>query len=149
MFTAGLLHDLGRLILFIHFPAEALEVLRRSRSTSACLHAVEKKQLGCDHAAIGRYLLNRWRLPLMLENTVAFHHLPGDAPDPVPAAIVHVADILVNALGLGTSGEHLVPPLDPRAWEALELPVESFEVVVKQGVNQLNTLEFLLQDKPL
>jgi HD-like signal output (HDOD) protein len=149
MFTAGLLHDLGRLILFIHFPAEALEVLRRGRSSSACLYAVEKKQLGCDHAAIGRYLLNRWRLPLMLENTVAFHHLPADAPDPVPAAIVHVADILVNALGLGTSGEHLVPPLDPRAWEALELPVESFEVVVKQGVNQLGTLEFLLQDKPL
>ena len=147
MFTAGLLHDLGRLVLFIHFPDDALGVLRRSRASSVCLHAAERKELGCDHAAIGRYLLNHWRLPLALENTVAFHHQPADAPDPVPAAMVHLADILVNALGLGTSGERLVPPLDPRAWDCLDLPAGSLEAVVAQSVNQLATLSFLLQDK--
>jgi HD-like signal output (HDOD) protein len=147
MFTAGLLHDLGRLILFIHFPAEALAILRQSRRASACLYTVEKQQLGCDHTVIGRYLLNHWRLPLMLENTVAFHHTPGEALDPVPAAIVHVADIVVNALGLGTSGERLVPPLDARAWGVLELPVETLEVLVQQTVNHLNTLAFLLLER--
>jgi putative nucleotidyltransferase with HDIG domain len=149
IFTAGLLHDLGRLVLFIHFPDDALGVLHRSRSGAACLYAVEKKELGCDHAAIGRFLLNRWRLPLALENTVAFHHVPTEAPDPVPAAIVHLADILVNALGLGTSGERLVPPLDARAWETLELSAGALEAVVAQAANQLATLAFLLQDKPL
>jgi HD-like signal output (HDOD) protein len=149
MFTAGLLHDLGRLVLSIHFPDDALGVLRRSRGSAACLHTVEKQLLGCDHAAIGRYLLNRWRLPLALENTVAFHHVPGESPDPAPAAIVHLADVMVNALGLGTSGERLVPPLDARAWESLELPAGSLETVVTQGVNQIATLAFLLQEKPL
>lgn len=149
IFTAGLLHDLGRLVLFIHFPDDALGVLRRSRTSAACLHTVEKKELGCDHAAIGRFLLNRWRLPLALENTVAFHHVPTEAPDQVPAAIVHLADILVNALGLGTSGERLVPPLDARAWETLELSAGALEAVVAQAANQLATLAFLLQDKPL
>ena len=149
IFTSGLLHDIGRLVLFIHFPDDALGVLRRGRSTDACLHTVEKKLLGCDHAAIGRYLLNRWRLPLALENTVAFHHAPGESPDPVPAAIVHLADVMVNALGLGTSGERLVPPLDARAWDSLELPAGSLETVVTQGVNQIATLAFLLQEKPL
>jgi HD-like signal output (HDOD) protein len=149
MFTAGLLHDLGRLILFIHFPDDALGVLRCSRTTAACLHAVEKKLLGCDHAAIGRYLLNRWRLPLALENTVAFHHTPAEAPDPAPAAIVHLADIMVNALGFGTSGARLVPPLDARAWDTLELPAGSLETVVAQALNQLATLAFLVEDKPL
>jgi HD-like signal output (HDOD) protein len=147
MFTAGLLHDLGRLILFIYFPDETLDVLRHSLENAVCLHAVEKKRLGCHHAHIGKYLLNRWRLPLILENTVCFHHEPGESPDPVPAGIVHVADILVNALGIGTSGERLVPPLDVKAWEALELPPSCFEVVVKQAVNQLNTMELLLQDR--
>jgi HD-like signal output (HDOD) protein len=145
MFTAGLLHDIGRLILFIHFPSEILDILRRARRESGVLVAVEQQQLGCDHTAIGRYLLNHWRLPLMLENTVAFHHTPADAPDPVPAAIVHVADILVNALGVGTSGEHLVPPLDARAWEALELPAGTLEVAVRQALNHLDTLAFLLE----
>jgi HD-like signal output (HDOD) protein len=146
MFTAGLLHDLGRLILFIYFPKETLDVLRQAHHDSTCLHTVEKRRLGCHHAHIGKYLLNRWRLPLLLENTVCFHHEPGDSPDPVAAAIVHLADILANALGIGTSGERLVPPLDAQAWAALELSPSCLEVVVKQTVNQLNTLDFLLPD---
>jgi HD-like signal output (HDOD) protein len=147
MFTAGLLHDLGRLILFIYFPHETLGVLRHALENGTCLHTEEKKRLGCHHAHIGKYLMNRWRLPLILENTVCFHHEPWESPDPVPAGIVHVADILVNALGIGTSGERLVPPLSAKAWDALELPTSCFEVVVKQAVNQLNTMELLLQDR--
>jgi putative nucleotidyltransferase with HDIG domain len=149
MFTAGLLHDIGRLILFIYFPEEALGALRQARQTADWLYRVEKKRLGCHHAQIGKYLLNRWRLPLIIENTVSFHHEPGDAPDPVPAAIVHVADLLVNALGIGTSGERLVPPIDSRAWEVLELSPSCFEVVIHQMLSQLTTLEFLLpEDRP-
>lgn len=147
MFTAGLLHDLGRLILFIYFPDEALGILRHSLEKGICLHTAEKKLLGCDHAQIGKYLLNRWRLPLILENTVCFHHDPVDSPDPVPAGIVHVADILVNALGIGTSGERLVPPLSAKAWEALDLPPSCIEILVKQTVNQLQGMEFLFQDR--
>ncbi len=144
MFTAGLLHDIGRLILFIYFPGEAVGALRQARQDGDWLYRVEKKRLGCHHAQIGKYLLNRWRLPLVIENTVSFHHEPGDAPDPVPAAIVHVADLLVNALGIGTSGERLVPPLAARAWQALDLSPSCFEVVIHQMANQLDTLEFLL-----
>jgi HD-like signal output (HDOD) protein len=147
MFTSGLLHDLGRLILLIYFPQEILGALSYAQEHSDCLYRVEKKRLGCQHAHIGKYLLNRWRLPLIIENTVCFHHDPEDAPDPVPAAIVHVADILVNALGIGTSGERLVPPLNARAWEVLELSPSCLEVVTHQAVNQLNTLEFLLPDQ--
>jgi HD-like signal output (HDOD) protein len=147
MFTSGLLHDLGRLILLIYFPEEILGALIHARRDSANLYPVEKKRLGCHHAHIGKYFLNRWRLPLIIENTVCFHHEPEDAPDPVPAAIVHVADVLVNALGIGTSGESLVPPLNARAWEALELPPSCFEVVTHQTVHQFNTLEFLLPDQ--
>jgi putative nucleotidyltransferase with HDIG domain len=146
MFTAGLLHDIGRLILFNYFPEDALGALRYARQTCDRLYRAEIKRLGCDHGQIGKYLLNRWRLPLVIENTVCFHHEPSEAPDPVPAAIVHVADLLVNALGLGTSGECLVPPLDARAWEALDLSPGCFEVVIHQTINQLNTLEFLLPD---
>jgi HD-like signal output (HDOD) protein len=146
IFTAGLLHDIGRLILFIYFPEETLGALRQARQASERLYQVEKKRLGCHHAQIGKYLLNRWRLPLIIENTVCFHHEPDSAPDPVPAAIVHVADLLVNALGIGTSGERLVPPLDARAWDSLELSPSCFELVIHQTINQLNTLEFLLPE---
>ncbi len=147
MFTAGLLHDLGRLIVLLNFPEQALDSIRHAARHCVCLHAAEQKRMGCHHAHIGRYLLNQWRLPLILENAVCFHHDPDDAPDPLPAAILHVADILVNALGIGTSGERLVPPLSVNAWESLELPTSFFAVLVQQAVHHLKTLEFMLQDR--
>ena len=145
MFTAGLLHDFGRLVTFIYFPDEALAVMQHAATTSVCLHAAETDLFGCHHGHIGQYLLNQWRLPLILENNVCFHHDPMNAPDPAAAALVHVADLLANALGVGTSGERFVPPLDPRAWEATGLPVGCLEMVITQAVNQFNTLEILLQ----
>jgi HD-like signal output (HDOD) protein len=145
MFTAGLLHDLGRLVTFIYFPDEALAVMRHAATKSVCLHAAEKDLFSCHHGHIGKYILNQWRLPLILENNVCFHHDPMNAPDPSAAALVHVADLLVNALGVGTSGERFVPPLDPKAWEATGLSVGCFEIVITQAVNQFNTLEFMLQ----
>jgi HD-like signal output (HDOD) protein len=147
MFTAGLLHDLGRLIVFIYFPEEGLDAIRYAASQSICLHVAEKRRMGCHHGKLGQYLLNQWRLPLILENTVCFHHDPTDAPDPIPAAVVHVADVLVNALGIGTSGERLIPPLNPKAWESLDLPVSCFEALVNQTANHLDTMEFLLQER--
>ena len=149
MFSAGLLHDLARLLLFIYFPEEMLNVLRHAQHNSTCLFMTEKADLGCHHAHIAKYLLSRWRLPLIMENTVCFHHEPEQSPEPVPAGIVHVADILVNALGIGNSGERLVPPLSSSAWESLELPVACIEVVVKQAINQMETMESLLQDQAL
>jgi HD-like signal output (HDOD) protein len=145
MFTAGLLHDLGRLVTFIYFPDEALAVMRHAATKSVCLYAAENDLFGCHHGHIGKYILNQWRLPLILENNVCFHHDPMNAPDPAAAALVHVADLLVNALGIGTSGERFVPPLDPKAWEAAGLSAGCFEMVISQAVNQFNTLEFLLQ----
>jgi HD-like signal output (HDOD) protein len=145
MFTAGLLHDLGRLIVFIYFPDEAVALLRGAAESSRCLYLEENRRLGCHHGNIGKYLLNQWRLPLSLENSVSFHHEPALAPDPESAAIVHFADILVNALGMGTSGERFVPPLDLKAWEALGLAPSCIELVIKQMNHQMNTLDFLLQ----
>ncbi|HEX5681255.1 MAG TPA: HDOD domain-containing protein [Desulfobacterales bacterium] len=145
MFTAGLLHDLGRLVTCIYFPDEALAAMRHAATKSICLHAAEKDLFSCHHGHVGKYILNQWRLPLILENNVCFHHDPMNAPDPAAAALVHVADLLVNALGVGTSGERFVPPLDLGAWEATGLSADCLEMVSTQAVNQINTLEILLQ----
>jgi HD-like signal output (HDOD) protein len=147
MFTSGLLHDIGRLVTFIYFPGDILGCMRHAEDKGVSLVAAERDRFGCHHGHIGKYILHQWRLPLSLENNVCFHHEPADAPDPVTAALVHVADLLVNALGIGSSGERCVPPLDPRAWEASGLSPDCFETVVQQTVHQFNTLDFLLQAK--
>jgi putative nucleotidyltransferase with HDIG domain len=122
-FVAGLLHDIGRPIMFMQVPQEARQAVLRSRETGEPLFRVEHALLGFDHAHVGYALLDLWKLPPSLREPVANHHFPDRSQRfPVETAIVHVADLVANALGLGSSGEPGVPPLDLRAWDAVGLP---------------------------
>ena len=144
LFVSGLLHDLGRLLLYIYFPDESRHVLAHSRNRNKLLYQEEKDYLGCDHAQIGVQLMKQWQLPLILENNVLYHHNPSEAQQPVPATIVHLADIIVNSLGIGSSGEKFVPPLDYNAWENLKLSPNSFETIIGQASHQFQALESIL-----
>ena len=145
LFVAGLLHDLGRLILYTYFPDDSLNVLARSRNRNKLLYEAEKDYLGCDHALLGMKLMQQWKLPLILENCVLYHHKPSQAQQVVPASIVHLSDIVANSLGIGSSGERYVPPLDDNAWENLELSPSSFESIIGQATHQFRALESILQ----
>ncbi len=145
LFVSGLLHDLGRLILYIHFPKESCIILTRSRNRSKLLYREEQDYLGCSHAEVGQQLMKQWKLPVILENNVCYHHKPSAAQQVVPASIVHLADIIVNMLGIGSSGERLIPPLEHTAWEALKLPPSSFEKLIGQATHQFKALETILR----
>ena len=141
MFVAGLLHDIGRVIIYQYFPEQAKALLSRCISSEKIMHQEENTYLGCKHTDISRYLLQAWNFPPILEDNIFYHHDPVAANEPVQAAIVHLADILVNGLGIGSSGERFVPPLDNEAWECLGLPPSSFEVIIRQAKHQLSALE--------
>jgi HD-like signal output (HDOD) protein len=145
LFVSGLLHDLGRLILYSNFPEEARNILSRARSTNMLLYLQENDSLGCNHTHIVKQLLKQWKLPMVLENNVFYHHDPSVASQPVPATLVHLADIITNSLGIGTSGERFVPPLDKEAWDNLGLSPTCFDIVVKQATHQFFALESMLE----
>jgi HD-like signal output (HDOD) protein len=144
MFVSGLLHDLGRLILYSYFPEESRNILVRARSSDRLLYQQETDYLGCNHTHLVKQLLQQWKLPMVLENNVFYHHNPSDAQQPIPATLVHLADVITNGLGIGTSGERYVPPLDNAAWENLGLSPTCFDVVVKQATHQFFALESML-----
>ena len=145
LFVSGLLHDLGRLILYLYFAEESLSILNRARKGHKLLYLEEQEYLGADHAEVGKELMEQWKLPLILENNVLYHHIPSKAQQTIPATIVHLADIIVNSLGIGSSGEHFVPPLDTQAWENLELPLSSLDTIIGQAMHQFDSLESILQ----
>jgi len=122
-FIAGLMHDIGRLVMFSTIPEMAAEAFAEARSKEQLLYETEREVIGFDHADVGGALLRHWKLPVHTSDAVAFHHRPGvDGATHTDTAIVHVADLISNAMQIGSSGEQFVPPLDTGAWQHLGLP---------------------------
>ena len=143
LFVAGLLHDVGRLVLFSQGGRKAQEVFElRRASDRMLLREAEAKVLGFDHAQIGEALLRAWRYPNNLVHAVGCHHFPMSAGAfRTEAAFVHVADHLVNAMQEGSSGEPLVPPLNLKAWELLNFTADILESVIKSIDDQLEAVQ--------
>lgn len=146
-FVSGLLHDIGRLALYTEKPDVARKLLERARAAGRLLVEQELLDLGFSHCRLGGLLLETWKLPLSLESNVAFHHDHKRAQHRQEAAILHVADFLVNALEQGTSGERYVPSIDPEAIQDLTLTPGVLVQVAQQVNLQLDdVLRFFTHD---
>jgi hypothetical protein len=73
----------------------------------------EVRYFGRDHASMGCRLLEGWGMPSTLVQAVAHHHDPLRAADPMPPGVIHLADSVVHAMGLGSSGECSPPAFRP------------------------------------
>jgi HD-like signal output (HDOD) protein len=97
-FAAGLLHDIGKLVLGLRLGQSYWALLDEAAARGERANAVEREAFGCHHGTVAGWLLQLWQLPPTLVDPVALHHDPL-APElglDVPAAVV-IADRLVNA----------------------------------------------------
>lgn len=97
-FTAGLLHDTGKLIFSTRLADTYTQVLEEVEETGKPSWVIENEKLGFNHAEIGGYLLNLWGLPDHIVSTVVFHHQPLNSQETSFSTLstVHVANYLVN-----------------------------------------------------
>jgi HD-like signal output (HDOD) protein len=138
-FVAGILHDIGRLVMYMKIPDLAGKILFRAKEEKELLYVAENAELGFDHAAIGRVLMQVWKLPHYLEEVLAFHHKPNVATRfPVETSIVHIADVIAHSMQLGASGERYVPPVNSEAWGRLAIPVSVLAPAFEQIDRQFN-----------
>ena len=97
LFTAGLLHDVGRLLMFMKLPQETGRAMQIRAESGREVCEVEEELLGFDHTEVGQALLSHWNLPPNLCATVRYHHRPQEAHDAhLEAAILHIGDIVTH-----------------------------------------------------
>ena len=121
-FIAGLIHDIGKLIICHYLPEEFRSALQHSAENRQLFYESEKKLFDSTHAQVGGFIAERWKLPPNLQNPVKYHHQPSPAYDHYPMiAVVHCADILVRALDYGNGGDNQIPSLSEQLWKSLDL----------------------------
>ena len=146
MFVSGLLHDIGRLLIFHKLPEEAARIIEEQKTRpSQALTDIEKEVIGYDHAELGKVLCESWQLPESLTTAIGNHHEPvlqGDYQ--LESAILHVANLMADALELGEE-ENFHKMADQQAWAMLNLSDEAVKKVLHEAVLQfLEVLELLL-----
>lgn len=134
---AGLLHNIGSLVLYQSVPELAAEAIKSARFGHEVLHLAEQRIIGFDHTEAGEALIQAWRLPASLASVARHHHTPVAAGYATEVCIVHVADVMVSAVPFGHSGDQHVPPLDPVAWQRLNLSAEIIPPLLRKVATQL------------
>ena len=94
-FTAGMLHDVGKLVLAANLPEEYARATRLAEAERLGSFVAEELVFGANHADVGGYLLGLWGLPVPVVEAIALHHRPSAVSHPTfsPLTMVHVADI--------------------------------------------------------
>ena len=147
-FLAGILHDIGKLILFEHAGEDYAKVLAMVEEKRCLIIDAEKEVLGFDHSKIGEILAIKWNLPSTIKNAVRYHHSGiADGSTEKLVAAVHIGDIIARTLELGYPGDELVPEPNEIVVEKLKLTgslfTDSYDSILK---NFEETNKLLLAD---
>ena len=126
LFLAGLVHDIGQLVIYQHSPEQAVEVLRRAGEQESHRYRMEQQILPWTHAALGGELLRHWSLPELVCRATEFHHEPHLAGEfELQASLVHIATAVANCIEpswkAGGAVQDAVRQITPSAWAAAGL----------------------------
>lgn len=150
VFTAGLLHDIGELVIFNRLASKAKEALLLvlDNVDELPVYEAEWQIMGFDHAQVGGELARQWHLPPLLEECIAYHHAVGEARRyPRETALVHIANILALLAEVDSLDLADVPPIDRSAWEITGLDEDAVEPTVREAQQAIAEAEELFLGK--
>lgn len=127
-FSAGIVHDIGKIILEQYFQDELVKVLETIKEKKLNFYEAELEVYRGTHCDLGSYLADKWNLPLPLIEVIDLHHTPGEATeDPRLVSIVHIANNLCKGLGFDFVEAPKKQEMDPYAFARLDLSATDLE----------------------
>ena len=139
-FLLGVLHDIGKAVFLFRFTDHYRKVLELVESENVSILQAELDLLGISHADCGGELAIHWDLPGEVRTAIASHHTPGQSSQHRRlAAMVHIADIAVRTMNIGSGGDPLIPAMDPYA-QRLQKSVEEIVENQKDIVSQCDSI---------
>ena len=137
LFVAGLLHDIGKLVMYLTQPELSRQVLELAKQPDADLDSLEHIAFGFDHAELGAELLRQWRLPKSLVMPTRWHHAPEKAGDfRTEAAAVHLANAIANTVAPCLSPDDDLP-IELGVWQILGLDPAELDDLIRETGTQL------------
>lgn len=145
IFTAGLLHDVGKMVLG-RFVAEHRVDMEVESYRDRSFEQIEKEIFGMDHAEVGALILANWGLPEDLVFAVQYHHEPEKTPKTLPSVdIVHVADIVTLMIGIGVGREGLQYEISREVSERLKLEAHHIERIASETLQWVHSFTESMQ----
>ncbi len=145
-FVAGLLHDIGKLLIALYAPETFEKVCKGIAGNNCLMLEAEERVLGITHAVAGAWLANTWQFPPKLTHAIRMHHNPKDVREHHEIVyLTHTADIVCRALDFGNGGDKKIPKMSGHVWKALKIDKDVLDRSMEQILEALDKAKDFLR----
>jgi putative nucleotidyltransferase with HDIG domain len=132
LFVMGLLHDVGRLVIYLTLPGKATDILFITGGDNWILPQTESEVLGFTHLDVGAELMRAWELPESFAAVAGHHNDPQQAGDfQLEASLVHIAKAIANGEMVGLDIDEMLWAINPYAWEMTGLSADTVSPLIE------------------
>jgi putative nucleotidyltransferase with HDIG domain len=143
-YMAGLLHDIGRLVLVTQFQDSYAATMAHRLQHDCQLLDAEHAILGIDHAAVGHALTKHWKFPEAIQRAVAFHHCQEIRDVEPLTQVILASDVIAHALDLSKDEDDAVPPVPEALWQQLGMDEATLLNIFKNAEMQFEGASLVL-----